>query len=180
MTTSSMYTRSLFALFAALLALSGCTSQGGATSGGVGVIGQSHQAYKEAWNRHDVGAVVAQYGSGGTLDNPSAGKVAGEALGQWVGALFTAIPDFHVDTVSTNVAGDTLTEEWVIKGTWTQPFPGGPLAGAKPTGKSFVVPGAGFYRYSGGKIVDGRHYFDQMSFLTQLGVIPPPQQASAQ
>ncbi len=179
MRTSSMYTRSLFALFAAgLLALSGCASQGGATSAGAGSIAQSHKAYKDAWNRHDVGTIVAQYGASGTLDNPAAGgKVQGEAMAQWLGALFTAIPDFKVDTVRNDVVGDTMTEEWVIKGTWTQPFPGGPLAGAKPTGKSFVVPGAGFYRYNGGRIVDGRHYFDQMSFLTQLGVIPPPGQA---
>ncbi|MGQ0657764.1 MAG: ester cyclase [Chromatiales bacterium] len=179
MNTSSLFTRSLFVLFAVgLLAASGCATQGGSTGAGAGSIAQSHKAYKEAWDRHDVGAIVAQYGQSGTLDTPATGgKVQGEALAQWLGALFTAIPDLHVDILSSNVSGDTLREEWVIKGTWTQPFPGGPLAGAKPSGRSFTVPGSGFYRYQDNRIVAGRHYFDNMSFLTQLGVIPPPGQS---
>jgi hypothetical protein len=56
--------------------------------------------------------------------------------------LFTAIPNFHVKVVSAGASGDnTLAVQWVITGTWKKPFPSSSLAGKKPTGKSFDVPG---------------------------------------
>lgn len=100
-----------------------------------------------------------------------------------MGGLFTAIPDFKVKVVSADpVDEDTLAEQWVITGTWTKPFPGGPLAGKKPTGKSFTVPGAEFQEWSDGTIESVNAYYDQMALLSQIGVIPPPgqgQQADA-
>jgi predicted ester cyclase len=71
---------------------------------------------------------------------------------------------------------DTLAEQWVITGTWKKPFPAGPLAGVPPTGKAFSVPGASFLEWSDGKIQSSVHYYDQMALLTQIGVIPPPEQ----
>ncbi|HET6781136.1 MAG TPA: ester cyclase [bacterium] len=133
---------------------------------------QSFEDYKAAWNRHDVSALAKYYGQNGTLTNPAAGRVSGEALKGWLNVLFTGVPDFEVEVVSATPVNDhTLAEQAVIKGTWTQPFPAGPLAGAKPTGKSFSVPLAAFYEWKDGKIISGTHYFDQMAWLTQIGVI---------
>jgi len=136
---------------------------------------QAFNDYKATWNSHDVPALVAFYGENGTYSNPGTGKLSGEALAQWVGGLFTAIPDFKVTVVSADpVDEDTLAEQWVITGTWTKPFPGGPLAGKKPSGKSFTVPGADFQEWKDGRIVSTSAYYDQMALLTQIGVIPPP------
>lgn len=144
-------------------------------TGGASMIGD-YKDYKAAWNRHDVPALMVYFGEHGTLDNPNAGgPVSGEALGGWLQATFSAIPDFQVRSVSADtVDADTLVDRWVITGTWTQPFPGGPLAGAQPTGKSFSVPGASFYDWKDSKIVAGTQYFNQMELLTEMGVIPPP------
>lgn len=157
--------------------MGGCASTGG-TGGAVGKqsVLSAYDGYKEAWNSHDVKALVGYFGSTGSLSNPGAGPepVSGQALAGWLGALFTAVPNFRIDVVDHDVLGkDKVVDQWVMSGTWTQPFPGGPLQGAKPTGKSFRVRGAGFYDWQNGA-VRGVHYFDQMSFLTQIGVIPPP------
>lgn len=173
MKTIPVMSYTLFAFIAAsLLALTGCTTSGGTTTAATPMI-KTYQDYKAAWNRHDVPAIVSYFQQNGALNNPVAGgPVSGQAFAGWLQATFAAIPDFKVETVSVNPVGDRmLADQWVIKGTWTQPFPAGPLAGAKPTGKSFAVPGAGFYEWKDGKFVSGTHYMDQMSLLTQMGVI---------
>ena len=168
-----VFTCGLLAVLAAgLLAPSGLAAQGTASTPKSSMM-KAYHAYKAAWNRHDVPAIVAYYEVKGSLSNPAAGGVvSGPALAAWLQGTFAAIPDFKVEGVTAEpISERRLLEQWVIKGTWTQPFPGGPLAGATPTGKSFAVPGAGIFEWKDGKIVAGTHYFDQMAFLTQIGVI---------
>lgn len=177
MKTVSMFTRSLLTPVAGgLLVLIGCATPGGSTAADDSMM-EAFDEYKAAWNSHDVPALVAFYGKNGTYSNPGTGEISGEALEGWLQGLFTAIPDFKVQVVSADPVDDnTLAEQWVIKGTWTKPFSGGPLAGKKPTGKSFTVPGAEFQEWADGKIQSVDAYFDQMAWLIQLGVIPPPDQ----
>jgi steroid delta-isomerase-like uncharacterized protein len=177
MSNISLYTRQLLGPgMACMIALTGCATAGGSSSAADDPMMSAYRDYKAAWNRHDVDAIVGYYVEGGALNNPAAGgPVSGEALAGWLQATFTAIPDFKLNTVSAvRLDGDTVADQWVITGTWTRPFPGGPLAGAPPTGKSFSVPGAGFYEWQEGKMAAGTHYMDQMALLTQIGVIPPP------
>jgi steroid delta-isomerase-like uncharacterized protein len=179
MKTESTLIASLLAPVAgSLLLLAGCAAAGGSSTAADDSMMQAYEQYKAAWSNHDVPTLVDFHGKSGTYTDPGAGKLSGQAFGQWVGALFTAIPDFKVQLVSADpVDADTLAEQWVITGTWTKPFPGGPLAGAKPSGKSFTVPGASFIDWNGTKIVSENTYYDQMAFLTQIGVIPPPGQS---
>jgi len=168
---------SLWALFSfVLLALAGCVAPGPSSATrteGDGATMAAYAGYKAAWQRQDVAAIVDYYQPGATLDNPAAGgAVSGPALVAWLQGLFAAIPDFKVEVVSAYPLRDhRVADQWVIRGTWTKPFPGGPLAGAQPSGKSFRVPGSSFYEWKDGKIVSGVQYFDQMAFLTQIGVI---------
>lgn len=168
------FTRSLLTSMAGgLLVLVGWTAPSSATAGDD--MMQAFEQYKNAWNSHDLEALAAYYGKGATYTDPGAGKVSGPAIIQTIGGLFTAFPDFKVKVVSADpVDADTLAEQWVVTGTWKKPFPGGPLAGAKPSGKSFTVPGASFLEWNDGKIESSIQYYDQMSLLTQIGVIPPP------
>lgn len=172
----TLITRKLFPLLAGcVLVVTGCASLGGSSAADSAMM-KAYSDYKDAWNRHDVEAITSYYALGGTLTNPAAGgEVSGPALTGWLQATFAAIPDFKVKVIeAAPVDAQHMVEQWVISGTWTNPFPGGPLAGALPTGKSFHVPGAGFFRWDGGKIVSATHYFDQMALLTQIGVIPSP------
>jgi steroid delta-isomerase-like uncharacterized protein len=151
-----------------------CASPGGgATNQGATDIMSLYGNFKAAWNRHDAKAIAAMFHPIGTYSSPQTGQpLPPPGIEQYTGGLFAAIPDFHVDVVSaTPIGPNTIAEQWVVKGTWTQPFQGGPLAGAKPSGKSFTLPGAGFLQFKDGKIASDTAYFDQMGLLTQLGVI---------
>ena len=171
---TQLFTQNISALVTVcLIGLGACAATGGSTpTDSEAALMQNFTNYKAAWNRHDVSALTGYFQQNGTLYSPDVNTVSGPALTGYLQGLFTAIPDFKVELKTANFIGNqSIADQWVIKGTWTQPFPGGPLAGAKPTGKSFAVPGSGFYEWKDGKIVSGTHYFDQLSFLTQIGVI---------
>ena len=67
--------------------------------------------------------------------------------------------------------GDMLAAYWTYRATHTGHIPFLDLA---PTGKEVTVTGMGFYRFEGGKIVEMWRINDNLGWLQQLGVIPPP------
>ena len=134
---------------------------------------QMYGSFKAAWNNHDATGVAGYFAPDGTYTTPTTGgPISGPAIAGFTGALFAAIPDFHIELISAHpIDSTTIAERWVVKGTWTQPFPGGPLQGVPPTGKSFTLPGAGYLVVANGKIRSDTSYFDQMAFLGQLGLL---------
>jgi len=64
--------------------------------------------------------------------------------------------------------GEKLVKHWNFKGTHTGNFFGIPA-----TGKSVSLDGVTLVRMSNGKIAEERDFFDNMDFMTQLGLIPP-------
>ena len=53
----------------------------------------------------------------------------------------------------------------------------GPLRGVPPTGRDFRTRMTAFFFFDGERISCERVYFDQVSILTQLGLVPGRQQA---
>jgi steroid delta-isomerase-like uncharacterized protein len=123
--------------------------------------------YFDAWNRHDAAGVVATFSPGGTYADPTTrGPLSGEALASYINGLIAAFPDVSFEIISAAPAGDGLVAgQWLMKGTNTGPFAGGP-----PTGKSVALAGAGFITLEGDKIRSGQGYFDQRTFVEQLGL----------
>lgn len=84
----------------------------------------------------------------------------------------SAFPDGKGAVTNALESGDTA----VIEITWTGTQTGELLAptGDKipPTGKKMNVSAVQIVRTSGGKIAETKHYFDLMTMLTQLGVVP--------
>lgn len=132
-----LFTQNTILLLAAcLMGLGACagTDVSGTADSGTALM-QKFTNYKTAWDRHDVAAISGYYGSNGTLHEPGAGALSGPALSGWLQGLFTAIPDFKVEVNTANIIGqNNIATQFLMKGTWTHPFPGGPLAGAKPNG----------------------------------------------
>jgi uncharacterized protein len=62
---------------------------------------------------------------------------------------------------------DKLVKYWNFKGTHTGDFFGIPA-----TGKSVDLNGTTLVRMSNGKIAEERDFFDNLDFMTQLGLIP--------
>lgn len=63
--------------------------------------------------------------------------------------------------------GDKLVKYWNFKGTNTGVFFGIPA-----TGKSVSLDGTTLVRMANGKIAEERDFFDNMDFMTQLGLMP--------
>jgi uncharacterized protein len=61
-----------------------------------------------------------------------------------------------------------LAKRWNFKGTHTGEFFGIPA-----TGRTVSLDGATFIRMSNGKIAEERDFYDNLDFMTQLGLIPP-------
>ncbi len=64
---------------------------------------------------------------------------------------------------------EKLVKHWNFKGKHTGSFFGIPA-----TGKTVSIDGATLVRMSGGKIAEERDFFDNMDFMTQLGLLPAP------
>jgi len=83
----------------------------------------------------------------------------------------TAFPDAAGTVTSSVASGDTAVLEVTWRGTQT-----GPLTTATGTipasGKSQETPAAIVYVFEGAKIKAGRHYFDAMTLLKQIGAEP--------
>jgi steroid delta-isomerase-like uncharacterized protein len=84
--------------------------------------------------------------------------------------LFTAVPDFAVDTTNGLVAGDLAVAEWEISGTYSSDYLGLPPA----TGQHFSIRGASVFELADGKISRYTEYWDAYQFLVQLGALPVP------
>lgn len=158
-----------------LLLIGGCAHQpGGDTANAAKEQAvQLHTKYRDAWRSRDISGVVSTMTPTATFTSPNVGQpLSREQYAGYLQQLFKAVPDFAVQKSEGGmVDADTMAEEWVVTGTWTQPWTSGPLAGMAPTGKSFVLPGANIIEFKDGKIDSVTQYFDNLMLLTQIGVI---------
>ncbi|RDI55966.1 ester cyclase [Nocardia mexicana] len=96
-----------------------------------------------------------------------------DALRGLIQAFITAFPDMKIDRRNIWRDGDTAIAELTFSGTQT-----GPLATAQgevpPSGRAVTFPLVDTFTARDGKVVEHRVYWDNASFLTQLGLLPDP------
>ena len=133
------------------------------------------ESFTEAWNKHDVEALIALFQPEGTLTNPVFNNpLSGAALRGYLEAQHKAYPDIKAEAVGEKLLGtNTIGGRFRVTGTWTNAMTAGPLAGMAPTGKSFTLQSADFFEIKDGKIAAWTQYYDRMTLLTQMGIIPP-------
>jgi steroid delta-isomerase-like uncharacterized protein len=73
-------------------------------------------------------------------------------------------------------SGDAVALQITWTGTHDGPFTG-PAGTLSPTGKKQTTPAAMIVKFSGGKVKEMDHYFDMVTFLTQIGAMPAPSRA---
>ncbi len=81
--------------------------------------------------------------------------------------IFGAFPDFKVELRSYFVAGNWAGAEWLMSGTHKGDLPGLPA-----TNKPCAIRGSTVCELQGGKIKRNSDYWDMVTFLKQVGVMP--------
>ena len=128
-------------------------------------------AHYEAMNRGDLDAGTAPFAEDVETTTPQ-GTMKGLDEFKGLGAAFlTAVPDMKLEIVRSFEDGDTIVIEGVYSGTQTGPLVG-PAGTIPPSGNAFAFPYVDIMQAAGGKFVSHRLYWDNVTFLTQLGVVP--------
>ena len=121
----------------------------------------------EAWNSLHAEEVVLH-----SPDSPEPTK-GRDKVQAWYKAFTVGFPDLDVTSSRLFASGEWVVGEYVVSGTHTGPL-AGPEGEIPPTNKRVQLPSATVYRVEGGKVAEIHEYFDQLSFMAQLGLMESP------
>ena len=98
-------------------------------------------AYNEAWNRHDLDAIVSFHAPGMVFQNYNAGEHAqGDAVRTHIGGIFENWPDLRFTGRSLYVGADFVVQEWTAHAT-------------HPSGTELTWEGVDIFPFKDGKIL---------------------------
>ena len=134
---------------------------------------ENYRAGHEAFNQRDFVAKTKHYADSITWTDHAQGRTfrtpkefRDDFLAGWIGAS----PDIRITDPRYIDAGQTLVCTFTVVGTHDGPL--GPFPG---TGKEFALPLCEMWHFdSNGRVVGGDLYYDQVSLLMQLGLMPQP------
>jgi steroid delta-isomerase-like uncharacterized protein len=127
--------------------------------------------YRDAWNNHDVEALVEFFTDDGVYEDATLGRVnRGKAeIRAFAEEAFANSPDFHVEDSGVIIdPSGRFGIEWTMSGTH-----GGDMG----TGKFFSVRGASGGEFEGNKIKRNSDYWNMAEFMVQVGMLPQPPSA---
>jgi steroid delta-isomerase-like uncharacterized protein len=124
----------------------------------------------DAWNRHDVDAIVGLYTEGAPYHTPRfEHPLKGKAIADFIKSVLTAYPDLQFEVNSRGDAGGSLVAtQFMLHATQTGPF----MDGTPPTGRTVTYPVASFAQIEGDKIRSEHVYLDRQTVAEQLGLKP--------
>ena len=132
--------------------------------------------YIDAFCRQDLDACLATFAPDGTYSDPATAQpLSGQALKDYFREFGAGFPDWTSETVTVHaITEDLAVWRWVIRGTNTGSIPGSP-----PTGRSLILPGCEFIEVREALVQRVEGYFDRLSILEQLGLVPRPPAGAA-
>jgi steroid delta-isomerase-like uncharacterized protein len=129
------------------------------------------QRYNEAWNAHDVDAIVSMHAPDMTFENHTAGESAqGEQVRQHIAKIFETWPDIRFETRRLYARDGVVTQEWTATATHRNTMRRGDLV-AEPTGKSIEWRGVDVIPFENGLVKRKDVYSDSVSILRQVGLL---------
>jgi len=137
---------------------------------------ETYRAGHEAFNRRDFGAMVEEYAEkiswtdharGITFTTPEQFK--NDFLEGWI----RISSDCQVTDARYTQAGDMVVARFTGRGTND-----GPLGSVPATGRRWTLPICEMWHFDDeGRVVGGEIYYDQVSLLAQLELLPAPPEA---
>jgi len=125
----------------------------------------------DALNDHDLEAVASGYAPDVEVTSPDGTFQGRDQATAMLASYFTAFPDMRVTTSAKLETGDMVADEWILTGTNTGPIETPDGRTIAPTGKGVSLHGADVGTVEGGLVTSHRIYWDQLEFLTQLGLL---------
>jgi steroid delta-isomerase-like uncharacterized protein len=127
--------------------------------------------YNDAWNDHDLDAIMSMHATDMVFENHTAGESAeGNAVRDHIAAIFETWPDIHFETRRLYVRDGVVTQEWTATATHSNPMRRGELV-AEPTGERIEWRGVDVIPYEDGLIKRKDVYSDSVSILRQVGLL---------
>jgi steroid delta-isomerase-like uncharacterized protein len=128
--------------------------------------------YNDAWNAHDLDAIISMHAPDMVFENHTAGESAQgpESVRKHIGAIFESWPDLHFETRRLYVRDGVVTQEWTASATHTNTMRRGDLV-AEPTGERIEWRGVDVIPYEDGLIKRKDVYSDSVSVLRQVGLL---------
>jgi steroid delta-isomerase-like uncharacterized protein len=127
--------------------------------------------YNDAWNDHDLDAIMSMHATDMVFENHTAGESAeGDAVRDHIAAIFETWPDIHFETRRLYVRNGVVTQEWTATATHSNTMRRGELV-AEPTGERIEWRGVDVIPYEDGLVKRKDVYSDSVSILRQVGLL---------
>ena len=129
------------------------------------------ERYNDAWNAHDLDAIMALHAPDMVFENHTAGESAqGEEVRAHIARIFESWPDIHFTTRRLYVREDLVTQEWTATATHVKTMRRGDVT-AEPTNKRIEWRGMDVIPFENGLIKRKDVYSDSVSILRQVGLL---------
>jgi steroid delta-isomerase-like uncharacterized protein len=129
------------------------------------------ERYNEAWNDHDLDAIISMHAPDMVFENHTAGESArGEEVRGHIASIFESWPDIAFEGRRTYVRDGLVVQEWTATATHSNTMRRGDLV-AEPTGRRIEWKGLDVIPFEDGLIKRKTVYSDSVSILRQLGLL---------
>jgi glyoxylase-like metal-dependent hydrolase (beta-lactamase superfamily II)/predicted ester cyclase len=126
----------------------------------------------------DLDAAVALWAPGGRENVRGQVDVrAPEGVREFIGGLFSAMPDMEMEVIETTTEGDRCAVQWQITGTFAGPES---MSGVAPTGDPVKLEGVDVLLIGDGLVQANDAFPDGLSFARQIGLMPPQDSTAEQ
>ena len=128
--------------------------------------------YVERYNAGDLDGVMDLYAEDAVQIMPDGIFKGRDAIRDRLALELIGFSEVHHTVTSFVEQGDTFADEWIFRGTHSGPFPLPDGTELPPTGKRVEMRGMELVQMRDGKIVVDNLYYDNLSSLVQLGLVP--------
>ena len=125
------------------------------------------QITEETWNKGNLDVVDDHIAQAWSYHGPFGEYFGADGFKQMVTMFRNIFPDCNFTIDDMLGEGDKLAVRYTITGTMK-----GEMMGVPPTGKSFSITAAYFYRFEDGKEVEVLPFSDSQVMMQQLGLVP--------